>query len=472
MTDQYLRNTTADYITGAISALKGIKNSIVLVNGPVGCVTYYGFETGQSAVDPAKLWGQRGALHIKGSPEEELLRSQYYMGSSNVPSTNLRYEDFIFGTVDQLKRALNDISAGYDLSMFAVIQAPGTSLLSEVIEPELKAISEETHVPCVYVETPGLSENMLRGFDETIVKLLKALSEPGLRDRRTKLHAEKERASVNIFGLGSRDYFVDGDLAELTRILDLCGIDVNCAPGAFPSVEELEGVCRADANIYLSPERCRKTAEYMRSISDMPSFTMGCMPIGPDLCESFVRGISAFLGTDYGKALEDIDKARSRIFYQVARRTGGRGFSGEFRFAAEGEASLLYALTDYLSGYLGIAPECLHVLYGSDENGRKNSSEKSEACEEKGALRELLSSFGLEDALDRDITKVKDVVFFGNANTIAHILAYSGNVYGVEISSPGSGYINVIPKTLIGPTGALYILEQILNARRLLGAWD
>ena len=67
---------------------------------------------------------------------------------------------------------------------------------------------------------------------------------------------------------------------------------------------------------------------------------------------------------------------------------------------------------------------------------------------------------------------MKDVVFFGNANTIAHILAYSGNVYGVEISSPGSGYINVIPKTLLGPTGALYILEQVLNARRLLNAWD
>ena len=150
----------------------------------------------------------------------------------------------------------------------------------------------------------------------------------------------------------------------------------------------------------------------------------------------------------------------------------GRGFSGEFRFAAEGEASLLYALTDYLSGYLGIAPECLHILYGSDENGKKNSSEKSEVSEATGALRELLSSLGLEDALDKDITKVKDVVIFGNANTIAHILAYSGNAYGVEISSPGSGYINVIPKTLIGPTGALYILEQVLNARRLLGAWD
>ncbi|MBO4819581.1 MAG: hypothetical protein J5528_05510, partial [Firmicutes bacterium] len=406
----------------------------------------------------------------KGAPDEELLRSQYYMSASNVPSTNLRYEDFIFGTVDQLKKALNDISAGYDMSLFAVVQAPGTSLLSEVIEPELKAISKETGVPYIYVETPGLSENMLKGHDETVVKILKTLSEPGLRGRSENKCAEKERPSVNIFGLGSRDFFGDGDLEELTGILSLCGIDVNCAPGAFCTVDELKNVYAADANIYLSPERCKKTEEYMNEVSDMPSLSLGCMPIGPDLCESFVRGISSLLGTDCSRAIEDIEKARSRIFYQLARRMGGRGFSGDIKYAAEGEASLLYALTDYLSGYLGMAPECLHVLYRPVENEQLSTAEA--ACsQEEGALGALLASFGEENALGKDISQVKDVIFFGNANSIAHLLAYSGNVYGVEISSPGSGYINVIPKTLIGPTGALYILEHVLNARRLLSAW-
>ena len=114
-------------------------------------------------------------------------------------------------------------------------------------------------------------------------------------------------------------------------------------------------------------------------------------------------------------------------------------------------------------------PECLHILYRADESeevrGRK-------AYPEEKKLRELLSGIGTEAVLDKDISKVKDVIFFGNANAIAHVLAYSGNVYGVEISSPGSGYINVIPKTLIGSRGALYILEQVLNGRRLLEAWE
>ena len=468
MTEPYLRNTTPDYITGVISALKGVKNSVVLVNGPIGCTTYYGFETGQSLIDPQKLWGLRGDMRISSSPDEDLLRSQFYMGSSNVPSTNLRYEDFIFGTVDQLKKALNDIAAGHEFSLIAVIQAPGTSLLSEVIEPELKSISEETGIPYVYVETPGLSENMLKGYDETIVKLLKAFSEEGLLKRNKEGFAGKGRPSVNLFGLGNRDYFVDGDLDELTRMLDLCGIDVNCVPGAFCSVEELKDIYKADANVFSAPEHCRKTEEYLEQVSDIPSFSIGCMPIGPDLCEKFVRGISDLLGTDCSRALEDIEKARSRIFYQLARRTGGRGFSADFRYAAEGEASLLYGLCDYLTGYLGIVPECLHVLYRPDEN----KAERAENSPDEKKLRELLGSMGLKGVLDKDVSKVSDVLFFGNANTIAHILSYSGNVYGVEISTPGSGYINVIPKTLIGPTGSLYILEQVLNARRLLGAWD
>ena len=461
MTNQYLRNTTADYITGAISALKGIKNSVVLINGPVGCATYYGFETGQSTVVPQKIWSLKGEMKIKGTPDDKLLRSQYFGDSSAVPVTNLRYEDFIFGTVDQLKKALNDISAAMDFSLIAVVQAPGTSLLSEVIEPEIMEAAKEKGVPYVYVESPGLSENMLKGYDETIVKIIKAAAKKGPFEK-------GERPSVNIFGLGSRDLFVDGDLEELRRMLDLCDIDINCAPGAFCREEELEALGRADANVFLSYEHCRKTAEYMKKNWDIPSFDFGCMPIGPDLCESFVRGISKLLDCDCSRALEDIDKTRGRIFYQLARHTGGRGFTKEFKYAAEGESSFLYALSDYLSGYLGIVPETLHPLYRDDENKEPLPFGRTPM---EARLQELLLSLGCEEALEGDITKVKDLVLFANANTIAHVLSYSGNIYGVETAYPSSGYINVIPKTLIGPTGALYILEQILNARRLLNAW-
>ena len=79
---------------------------------------------------------------------------------------------------------------------------------------------------------------------------------------------------------------------------------------------------------------------------------------------------------------------------------------------------------------------------------------------------------GLKGCLDKDISTVRDVMLFGSANTIAHVLSCSGNIYGVETAYPSSGYINVIPKTLAGCRGALYILEHVLNGLRLLKAWD
>ncbi len=462
MTDQYLRNTTADYITGAISACEGIKNSIVLINGPHGCKTYYGFGTGQSAINGQALLGLGGDLRLSNAMDDRLIRSQFFTGSPLIPATNLRYEDFIFGTSEQLGRALHDILAERKYSLISVIQAPGTSLLSEALEPEIKTAAENSDVPFLFIDEPGLSEDMFRGYDETVLALVRKFSVPD--DAKPESRAERGntssgRPSVNVFGLYSRGIHVDGDLEEITRLLDLCGIDVNCAFGAYCSMDEIRRVSSADANIFLAPERCRQTKRYLEEKTGIPSFDPGCVPVGPDLTERFVRGISELLGTDCSAALKDIEETRARMFFHLARYVGNRGFDRTFRYATEGEPSLLFALVDYLTGYLGIAPEAVHVLY--DQSGTSDSG-----------LESALKSAGYEDALLRDITGVKDVILLGNANTIAQVLASGGNVYGIETAYPTSGYINVIPKTFIGCRGALYLLEQILNARRLLKAWD
>lgn len=47
MTNHYLRNITADYITGVVSACEGIHNSLILLNGPLGCKFYHGYSAGQ-----------------------------------------------------------------------------------------------------------------------------------------------------------------------------------------------------------------------------------------------------------------------------------------------------------------------------------------------------------------------------------------------------------------------------------------
>ena len=65
MTNQYLRNSVADHITGAISACEGIRNNLVILNGPIGCKTYYTFSGVDSVVRRSDLWSLRGELQLE-----------------------------------------------------------------------------------------------------------------------------------------------------------------------------------------------------------------------------------------------------------------------------------------------------------------------------------------------------------------------------------------------------------------------
>ena len=409
MTNQYLRNSVADHITGAISACEGIRNNLVILNGPIGCKTYYTFSGVDSVVRRSDLWSLRGELQLEDAMDDHLLRSQYCVGSARTPATNLRYTDYIFGTGEQLHRALNDFFAERKYDLFTVIQTPGTSLLGDALEPELDEISSEFQTAS------------------------------GNKDTATP--------RVNLFGFDSHEKFPEGGLKEITRLLKLCGIEVHTAVGINCPVSDFRTIGEADANIILCPERCKKTAEYLRTHFNAPVYETGGMPIGFDLTEKFVREISELLGTDCTAALDDIEENRARAFYYIAHCMGSSGFPKDLRYAAEGEPSVLCGYVDFLSGYLGIKPKAIHPLYTQ--------------CHTENLIREKLQELHCEDALEQDIAAVNNVLLLAGANTIVELNTYSNNIFGIETANPGSGYIHVIPKTYVGCQGALYLLSLI-----------
>lgn len=449
MTEFYLRNASADSITGAVSACEGIANSIVLLNGPLGCKFYYGFNGTRSVIRKPDLWGLRGDLRLEDAMDDRLLRSQYFTGNAQTPGSNLRYSDYIFGTREQLRRALNDIFAERKYDLFTVIQTPGTSLLGEALENELDEISREFGVPHLFIENTQLSGNALMGYDECTVRLLELLAEP------IEEHP-KETPVVNLFGFDTHDKYPEGGVAEITRLLNLCGIQVGAVVGMNCPMEAFRTIPSADTNILLCPERCQKTGEHLKS-RGLPVYETGGMPIGFDLTEKFVREISTLLGTDCTPAINDIEQSRARAFYFIAHYMGGKGFPRDLRYAVEGECSLLLGYVDFLSGYLGIKPKSIHPLFTQ--------------CGGEEAVREKLKEYHSEDALDYDIAKVNDVLLLASANTIVELNTYSNNIFGIETANPSSGYIHVVPKTHIGCAGALYLLEQVLNGTKLLNAW-
>ena len=475
MTDQYSRNITPDYMTGLVSAFEGIKDSLVLINGPLGCRFYHAYASGQSIIKAQELWSLQGDLRIKGAMDDNLRRSQYHAGVAEVPGSNLRYEDYIFGTREQLHRALNDIFSERKYSIFSVIQSPGTSLLGEDLEQELKEISEEFGIPYIFMESPALSENLYLGYDDGIVRILKLLlkEKAGVkqktdeksktctcRDEITDINKSACSHLVNLFGFYTYARYLEGDATEIKRLLSLCGIQINCMMGANSRIEEVKMIPEAELNILMSPERCCKTGLYLREAMDLPVLELEALPIGFDLTETFIKKVCSCLDLDPSPALLDIEKNRARAFYYIARYMGSRGFPKDLRYGAEGEWSMLAGYVDYFSGYLGMKASVLHPLYTE--------------CSEKGkqVLQKMAQAYQLEDALGNKIEKLENAFLLGNANTILEVMTYSKNICGIETSSPSSGYIHVIPKTHLGCSGALYLLEQVLNGVKLLKAWQ
>ena len=69
----------------------------------------------------------------------------------------------------------------------------------------------------------------------------------------------------------------------------------------------------------------------------------------------------------------------------------------------------------------------------------------------------------LRAATEKPMEETAAELVFGNANTIAMLKTRSQAFCGIEISNPGMGYTDLVPKTHMGIRGALFLVEQVIN---------
>ena len=85
MTKPFTKSISPDSITGMIFASEGIRNAIVLLNGPMGCKFYHSTTSGFLAKHPP-LRNAAGESVEKGQVEYDILNN-YFFRQSRVPCT-------------------------------------------------------------------------------------------------------------------------------------------------------------------------------------------------------------------------------------------------------------------------------------------------------------------------------------------------------------------------------------------------
>ena len=419
-----------------IFAMDSIRGGIVLLNGPTGCRFYHSTTSQFLTVHPV-LTAPSGA-----KADYDYL-NDWFFRQPRIPCTYIDNDDYIYGTVDKVREALRYISENVKFDMISIINSPGASLIGD----DLKGAAAEVlgDVPCVVLETPGISEGFASGFSNALMQLIRQAAAKLWTDR----PARREK-SVNILGMSIWHRYHEGDMLELKRLLGLCGIDVLTFPGAECSFADLKKLPEARLNIVLYPELSRRSAELLEEITGVPMYEPDALPVGFESVENFVAELCGILGCDPGPALEEIQIARGRSWQKIHMVHETTGMPEGVNFAIEGFFSQVFSFTLFMMDYLGMVPVSIRVEGGM-------------TADEKKKLGELLSAFGAENALDADISGTEPELVFGNANTIGMLKAQGKVFCGIETCPPTMGYIDIVTKTQIGIQGTMFLIEQILN---------
>ena len=418
-----------DSLMGAILAIEGIADAVVLLNGPTGCKTFYGWVSDQQ---------YPRADHI--SPGRFL--QEFYFGQARIPTTYLDEQDYVFGSSEKLARIFASIAAE-DYGLIGIVNSPGAALIGDDLEHFLR--NARPRVPAIAIETPGFSISMAAAHQQALMAAIAAIGPP---------EQPADARCVNLIGLSVYQKHWQGSLAGLRRLLDAMGVRVGAALGAGCSVADIRTLRTAGCNVVVHEEYADALGPRLAELYGVPPVVPGAgAPIGFAATETWVRDVAAALGCDPAPALQLIDDARRCAFRHLNRFHHQTGLPKGATFALRAEASTALPLLQWLHGYLGMVPLAVRLSDGTDGALAR-------------AARTYLETIGCAEAWEADLDSEPCDLVFANGPTVAEFIAEGQAAAGVELSLPGTDRIDIVPKALLGCDGTLFLLEQILNALR------
>lgn len=452
MTESYLKNITPDSLSGLIFGFEGMRHTLTILNGPTGCkfynsITVENQSTRKDDFDPLKF------------PEV------WFFGQGRVPCTYLDKRDYVYGSEDKLSDAIKETLSRTKPELLVIVNSPGAALIGDDLERIAKNALNDSTIPLITCQSPGYSKDVIDGYREACRMVMDKFcgnGDGGSVDRTHKesgageVFTEKSdacegptkktgigkagnRPVVNLLGLSIYQKYHAGDIAEMTRLLDLCGISVNTSLLCESTVDEIRRIPDADLNVVIDKDWGMDTAEMLEEKFGTPYISSEYgYPVGfkamekliSDICESVNSEYAAVIPAaasedpactvvhraDPEPALESLRRARAKAYIQIARMNSLTGLPKGTPFTVQGSPARVNGYSRFLTEYLGMT------------ESEKNAE-----------------------------------IVLADGNYIAMEKAKGRKFSGIEIALPTIGYIDVIDKTHLGANGSLLLIEQILN---------
>lgn len=236
---------------GAIKALSTIRNSVILVHGPKGCVYHINYILGMRGDRPSEIY-----------------------------TTGLNEHDVIFGAEQKLTAAIEELDRALHPDFLFVLSCCSSGIIGEDVESAAR--NSRTGGEVIPISAGGFEGDFHEGYSETLCQLVRQLARgPGGAVPR----------SVNLVGV----LRAGPDLAELRLMLGRIGVTVNAVLTADATREELSRLGRAALNIVLCEPSGKEAAGLLEALYGTP-YIIEELPIGRNATARFLGRIAGALG--------------------------------------------------------------------------------------------------------------------------------------------------------------------------------
>jgi light-independent protochlorophyllide reductase subunit B len=193
----------------------------------------------------------------------------------------------------------------------------GESCTAELIQDQAGTLAESMAlpIPVVPLELPAYSKKEHWGAAETLYRLVRTV----LADRvpapgtPRAAQAPERRPRANLLGPTVLGFRCRDDVAEVTKLLEALGIEVNAVVPLGASVADIRRLPDADFNVDLYPEVSRTTASWLERAFAMP-YTR-TVPMGEAATDEFVAEVAALADVDAGDLLDGAElRTRARWY--------------------------------------------------------------------------------------------------------------------------------------------------------------
>jgi light-independent protochlorophyllide reductase subunit B len=175
----------------------------------------------------------------------------------------------------------------------------GSSCTAELIQDDPGGLAQALAlpIPVVKLDLPSYSKKENWGAAETFYQLVRRMADPAIRPT----SRPGRRPRCNLLGPTALGFRHRDDVAEITRLLALLGVDVMlCAPlGASPN--DLVRIGEADFNILLYPEIGDPAARWLERTFNQPC--VRSVPIGYGATREFIAEVARLAEVDPAPAL-------------------------------------------------------------------------------------------------------------------------------------------------------------------------